>query len=100
MTQPDSSARPSNAATGNGPAAGSPQPRKSAGRRLGAAVVAGAAGVVACAALFFLGALVYQRLFPSSLPALIGIVLVFGGAGLYAGWLAGTMAFSAVRGDA
>ncbi|HEX6349630.1 MAG TPA: hypothetical protein VF160_09600 [Candidatus Dormibacteraeota bacterium] len=61
--------------------------------------MAGAAGVVACAALFFLGALVYQRMFESSLPALLLIALVFGGSGLYAGWLAGTMAFSAVRGD-
>lgn len=62
-------------------------------------MVAGAAGVVACVALFFLGALVYQRMFGNSLPALIGVALVFGGSGLYAGWLAGTMAFSAVRGD-
>jgi hypothetical protein len=100
MTPPDSSARPPSAATGTGPAAGSPRPRRPAGRRLGAAIVAGAAGLVACAALFFLGALVYQRLFMSSLPALVVVVLVFGGAGLYAGWLAGTMAFSAVRGDA
>ncbi|HEX6348725.1 MAG TPA: hypothetical protein VF160_04965 [Candidatus Dormibacteraeota bacterium] len=61
--------------------------------------MAGAAGIVACAALCFLGALVYQRMFESSLPALLVIALVFGGSGLYAGWLAGTMAFSAVRGD-
>jgi hypothetical protein len=99
MTQPDSSARPSSGPTANGPAAGSPRPRQPAARRLGAAVVAGAAGLVACAALFFLGALVYQRMFESSVPALIGVAVVFGGAGLYAGWLAATMAFSAVRGD-
>ena len=99
MTRPDSSARLSSGPTGNGSAAASPQPKKPAGRRLGAAVVAAAAGLVACAALFFLGALVYQRMFVSSLPALIAVVVVFGGAGLYAGWLAGTMAFSAVRGD-
>ncbi len=99
MTQPDSSARRSSGPPGNGPAAGSPRPRKPAARHLGAAVLAGAAGLVACGALFFLGALVYQRLFVSSVPALIAVAVVFGSAGLYAGWLAGTMAFSAVRGD-
>jgi hypothetical protein len=62
-------------------------------------MVAGAAGVLACAALFFLGALVYQRLGGDSLIALLAVAVVFGGSGLYAGWLAGTMAFSAVRGD-
>lgn len=58
----------------------------------------GAAGVMAGAVLFLLGALVYQRLFLNSLFALVLVVLVFGAAGLYAGWLAGMMAFSAVRG--
>jgi ABC-type branched-subunit amino acid transport system permease subunit len=67
-------------------------------RRLAAAAVGGVAGAVAGAALFLLGALVYQRLFLNSLFALVLVAVVFGGAGLYAGWLAGMMAFSAVRG--
>ena len=68
------------------------------GRRLAAAAVGSLAGVIAGAALFLLGALVYQRLFPNSVFALLLVAVVFGGAGLYAGWLAGMMAFSAVRG--
>ena len=68
------------------------------GRRLAAAVVGSVAGVIAGAALFLLGALVYQRLFPNSVFALLLVALVFGAAGVYAGWLAGMMAFSAVRG--
>jgi hypothetical protein len=61
-------------------------------------VAGGVAGAIAGAALFLLGALVYQRLFLNSVLALVLVVLVFGAAGLYAGWLAGMMAFSAVRG--
>ncbi len=68
------------------------------GRRLAAAVVGAVAGLIAGAALFLLGALVYQRLFLNSLLALVLVAVVFGAAGLYAGWLAGMMAFSAVRG--
>jgi hypothetical protein len=60
--------------------------------------VGGVAGAIACAALFLLGALVYQRLFPNSVFALLLVAVVFGASGLYAGWLAGMMAFSAIRG--
>jgi hypothetical protein len=69
------------------------------GRRLAAAAVGGVAGVIAGAALFLLGSLVYQRLFVNSLLALVLVAVIFGAAGLYAGWLAGMMAFSAVRGE-
>lgn len=59
---------------------------------------AGVAGAVALAALLLLGLLLYQRLWGSSTLALGVIALIFGAAGLYAGWLAAMMVFSALGG--
>jgi hypothetical protein len=44
------------------------------------------------------GWLLYQRLWGDSAAALAVIVVLFGAAGLYAGWILGIIVFSAVRG--
>jgi fatty acid desaturase len=76
---------------------GTPGP---AGRRLAAAAVAAVAGAIAFAALLALGLLLAQRLGGSSSLVLGVIVVLFAAAGLYAGWLAAMIVFSAVRGEA
>jgi hypothetical protein len=43
--------------------------------------------------------LIYRRLWGDSPTALVVIVLLFGAAGLYAGWLLGVIVFSALRGS-
>ncbi len=62
----------------------------------------GIAGALAFAALLFAGLLLYQRLSGISTGIstgiLAGVGLVFGAAGLYAGWIAATMVFAALRG--
>lgn len=58
----------------------------------------GVAGALAFAALLFAGLLLYQRLSGNSTGILAGVGLVFGAAGLYAGWIAATMVFAALRG--
>lgn len=45
------------------------------------------------------GWLLYHRLWGDSAPAFAVILLVFGAAGLYAGWLLALIVFSAVRGS-
>lgn len=67
-------------------------------RRLGAALLASLAGVAGFGGIVALGWLLYVRLFGDSLSALAVILLLFGSAGLYAGWLLGLIVFSAVRG--
>lgn len=72
-----------------------PEPSR---RNLAATLAAGVAGVAAFAVLLLAGILLYQRLWGASsgLLALVGIL--FGAAGLYAGWIAATMVFAALRG--
>ncbi len=92
MTRPGSGAR-------RRPAAGSGEPPPAPRRRLAATIAGGTAGIVACAALVGLGLLLYRRLVDSS-PLVVGLlVLVFGAGGAYAGWIAGMIVFSAVRGE-
>jgi hypothetical protein len=45
------------------------------------------------------GWLLYRRLWGDSATALLVIVVIFGAAGLYAGWLLGVIVFSALRGS-
>ena len=69
------------------------------GRRLGAAVLGVIAGAAGFGILQLAGYLLYQRLWGDS-PAALGVILVlFGAAGLYAGWILGMLVFSAVRGS-
>lgn len=58
-------------------------------------LVAGAAGF---AVILLVGYLLYRRVWGDSIPALVGVIVVFGAAGLYAGWILGMLVFSAVRG--
>jgi hypothetical protein len=67
-------------------------------RRLSATLLGLVAGVAGFAALQFAGYLLYLRLWGDSLPALAVILVLFGAAGLYAGWILGMLVFSAVRG--
>jgi hypothetical protein len=60
---------------------------------------AGIAGAIAFAALALLGLLLYQRLWANSTLALAVIAILFGAAGLYAGWIAALMVFSAIGGE-
>jgi hypothetical protein len=59
-------------------------------------VLAGAGGF---GALMLAGWLLYRRLWGDSATALLVIVVIFGAAGLYAGWLLGVIVFSALRGS-
>jgi hypothetical protein len=68
------------------------------GRDLGASALALAAGAAGLAGMLLVGYLLYRRVWGDSIPALVGVVVVFGGAGLYAGWILGMLVFSAVRG--
>jgi hypothetical protein len=67
------------------------------GRSFGATVIGLVAGTAAFAALLLIGYLIYLRVWGDSLPALVGVFVVFGAAGLYAGWILGMLVFSAVR---
>ncbi len=67
-------------------------------RRLGATVLGLVAGVAGFAILQLAGYLLYLRLWGDSVPALAVILVLFGAAGLYAGWILGMLVFSAVRG--
>ncbi len=68
------------------------------GRRLGATVLGLVAGAAGFGILQLAGYLLYMRLWGDSLPALAVILVLFGAAGLYAGWILGMLVFSAVRG--
>jgi hypothetical protein len=67
-------------------------------RSLGAAFLGLLAGLCGLAALLLAGWLLYTRLWGDSVPALAVIAVIFGAAGIYAGWLLGMVVFSAVRG--
>jgi hypothetical protein len=68
-------------------------------RHLTATVLGTLAGAGGFATLMLAGWLLYRRLWGDSPTALLVIVLVFGAAGLYAGWLLGVIVFSALRGS-
>ena len=68
------------------------------GRRLTASVLGGLAGAAGFAVLMLAGWLLYRRLWGESTTALVVIAVLFGAAGLYAGWLVGLIVFSALRG--
>ncbi len=67
-------------------------------RRIAATLVGGIAGAVAFAALLTVGFVVYQRLAGGSTVFAL-LAIVFGAGGIYAGWIAATMVFAALRGD-
>ena len=67
------------------------------GRDLGATVLGMIAGAAGFAALLLVGYLLYVRVGGDSPLALAGVAVIFGAAGLYAGWILGMLVFSAVR---
>lgn len=67
-------------------------------RDLGATFLGLAAGISGFAGLLLVGFLLYRRVWGDSVPALVGVTVLFGAAGLYAGWILGMLVFSAVRG--
>lgn len=67
------------------------------GRQLGATVLGLFAGAAGFIALLLVGYLLYMRVGGESLVALVGMAVLFGAAGLYAGWILGMLVFSAVR---
>ena len=69
------------------------------GRRLGATLLGMVAGAAGFTALLLAGYLLYRRVWGDSVPALIGVGVLFGAAGLYAGWILGVLVFSAIRGS-
>ncbi len=69
------------------------------GRDLGATALGLVAGAAGFAALLLVGYLLYRRLWGDSVTALVGVFLLFGAAGLYAGWILGMLVYSAVRGS-
>ena len=69
------------------------------GRHLGATLLGLVAGAAGFAALVLTGYLLYRRMWGDFIPALIGVGVLFGAAGLYAGWILGMLVFSAVRGS-
>jgi hypothetical protein len=76
-----------------------PPPPEAGDRRLAATLGATVAGCIAFAVLALLGLLLYQRLWGNSTFALAVIAILFGAAGLYAGWIAALMVFSAIGGE-
>jgi hypothetical protein len=67
-------------------------------RELTATVLGVLAGGAGFGTLLLAGWLLYRRLWGDSPVALLVIVVLFGAAGLYAGWLLGVIVFSALRG--
>ncbi|HEX6548364.1 MAG TPA: hypothetical protein VF134_06460 [Candidatus Dormibacteraeota bacterium] len=78
---------------------GQPAPPDSGSRKLAATIAALIAGAIAFAALMLLGLLLDQRLWGSPIFVIGAITVLFAAAGLYAGWLAAMIVFSAVRGE-
>jgi hypothetical protein len=68
-------------------------------RRLTATLLGLLSGAAGFGTLMLAGWLLYRRLWGDSPTALVVIVLLFGAAGLYAGWLLGVIVFSALRGS-
>ena len=104
MTRPSSSGspgkKPHRSPSGQKPTGqNAPPSREDGERRFAATLGAGIAGAIAFAALALLGLLLYQRLWANSTLALAVIAILFGAAGLYAGWIAALMVFSAIGGE-
>jgi hypothetical protein len=70
------------------------------GRHLGATMLGVIAGAAGFGALLLVGYVVYRRAWGDSVLALAFVAVLFGGGGLYAGWILGMLVFSAVRGSA
>jgi hypothetical protein len=68
-------------------------------RSLAATMLGVLAGAGGFGALMLAGWLLYRRLWGDSATALVVVVVLFGAAGLYAGWLLGVIVFSALRGS-
>lgn len=68
-------------------------------RQLGATLLGLVAGAAGFATLLLAGYLLYRRVWGDSVPALVVVFLLFGAAGMYAGWILGMLVFSAVRGS-
>jgi hypothetical protein len=68
------------------------------GRHLGASILGVTAGAAGFAVPVLVGYLLYRRIWGDWVPALVGMTVLFGAAGLYAGWILGMLVFSAVRG--
>lgn len=104
MTRPDlskPSPTPGGRLSGGGRASPeSTQPRafEASGRRLAATLAGGVVGAIAFAVLILAGLLAYQRLSGGSVGFLAVFAIVFGAGGIYAGWIAATMVFAALRG--
>lgn len=75
----------------------SPDGIQASSRRIAATLVGGVAGAIALAVLLLAGFLVYQRLAGGSTVFAL-LAIVFGAGGIYAGWIAATMVFAALRG--
>jgi TRAP-type C4-dicarboxylate transport system permease small subunit len=71
---------------------------RTSSRRLTATLLGLLAGTAGFGLLILAGWLLYQRLWGDSITALWIILVLFGAAGLYAGWLLGLIVFSALRG--
>ena len=101
MTEPGSSG-PSKSGSRKAPGGrrspSTPAAPDASGRQVAATLVAGVAGAAAFAVLIFAGLLLHQRLWGNSTTMLALLGVLFGAAGLYAGWIAATMVFAAVRG--
>jgi hypothetical protein len=68
-------------------------------RELPAAAFGFLAGLCGFAVMLLAGWVLYQRLWPDSPVALAIVVVLFGAAGGFAGWLLGLIVFAAVRGS-
>src|SRR5712692_4883452 len=83
-----------------GGGAGTRPPEVAGGRRAVATLAGLISGLFAAALLLALGLLMYRRLLGGSESGLVAVLLIFGAAGAYAGWLLGVIVYGAVRGDA
>ena len=68
-------------------------------RRVAASLAGIVCGVAGFALMVGAGIALYQRLWGGSILALLVILVLFGAAGAYGGFLLGLLAFSAVRRD-
>jgi hypothetical protein len=68
-------------------------------RQLPAAAFGLLTGLGGFALMLMAGWVLYQRLWPDSPVAMAIVIVLFGAAGGYAGWLLGLIVFAAVRGS-
>ena len=74
-----------------------PAPAGPTERTLGAILVGAVAGIVVFACMVGGALLLYQRVYGSSLPALVILLTIFGGLGAYLAWLIAVLIFSSIR---